>query len=289
MRVAFVGLGVMGRPMALNLVRAGFAVTVHNRSPEPVQALVAAGATAAATPADAARECDVAITMLPDTPDVERVVFGPDGLAEALRPATMLCDMSTIAPAGAVRIAANLATRGVDALDAPVSGGEAGAIAGTLTIMVGGSADSLERVRPVLAALGASITHIGGPGGGQVAKAANQVMVAANVQGAAEALALARAAGVDPARVREALSGGFAASRVLEVHGQRMIDGAFAPGFRMSLHRKDLGLALELAGSRGMGMPATALVAEAMSELIAEGHGDEDSAALYRAVVPDVG
>jgi 2-hydroxy-3-oxopropionate reductase len=285
-RIAFVGLGVMGRPMAVNLVRAGFAVTVHNRSPEPVQALVAAGAAAAATPAGAARDCDVAITMLPDTPDVERVVFGPDGLAEALRPATLLCDMSTIAPAGAVRIAGDLATRGVDALDAPVSGGEAGAIAGTLTIMVGGSADALERVRPVLAALGASITHIGGPGGGQVAKAANQVMVAANVQGAAEALALARAAGVDPARVREALSGGFAASRVLEVHGQRMIDGAFAPGFRMSLHRKDLGLALELAGSTGVRMPATALVADAMSALIAEGHGDEDSAALYRAVVP---
>src|SRR5579875_3486819 len=216
-RVGFVGLGIMGRPMAHNLLRAGYPLVVWNRPPGPVAELQAAGAEAAATPAALAARCDVVITVLLNTEVVEQVVLGPEGLAAGLRPGATYVDMSSISPLATRRIAARLAARGVAMLDAPVSGGEIGAREGTLAIMVGGPAEALARVRPVLEVLGSRIVHLGEVGAGQVAKACNQLVVAVTIGAVAEALLLARAAGVDPARVREALLGGFAQSRVLEL------------------------------------------------------------------------
>jgi 2-hydroxy-3-oxopropionate reductase len=220
------------------------------------------------------------ITMLPDSPDVEAVVLGPNGVADGIGKGALYIDMSTIAPAVSRRIATVLAERGVDAVDAPVSGGEAGARDGALSIMAGGTDDAIERARPIFEILGKATTRIGPSGAGQVAKAANQVVVALTIQAVAEALVLARKAGVDPAQVRAALLGGFAQSRILEVHGQRMLDGAYDPGFRLSLHRKDLAVALQLGREERVPLFATAQVAELMDALLAQGAGDRDHAAL---------
>jgi 2-hydroxy-3-oxopropionate reductase len=279
-RVGFVGLGIMGAPMAANLLAAGFPLVVHNRSRGAVDALVADGAQAADGPAALAGEVDIVVTMLPDSPDVEAVVLGEGGVAEGIREGALLVDMSTIAPAVSRRIHETLAARGVQAVDAPVSGGEPAARDGQLAIMAGGEEAAVRRARPLFDALGKATTHIGPPGAGQVAKAANQVMVALHIQAAAEALLLATRAGVDPARVREALLGGFAASRVLEVHGQRMLDGSFEPGFRAALHRKDLGIAQQTGREEGAPLPATSLAATLFDALIAQGDGDRDHAAL---------
>ena len=279
-RIGFIGLGIMGKPMALRLVRAGFPLVVHNLSRPSVDELVEAGADAASSPREVAERSDVVITMLPDSPDVEAVVLGEDGVIEGVREQMLLIDMSTIAPATARHVHAQLAEHNVEAIDAPVSGGEPAAVDGQLSIMAGGSDAALERAEPIFAELGKATTHIGGPGAGQVAKAANQVVVALTIQAVAEALTLADNADVDPARVREALLGGFAQSKILEAHGEKMLEDRFEPGFRIALHRKDVGIALDTARDLGVALPATAQVAELFNALIAQGAGDRDHSAL---------
>jgi 2-hydroxy-3-oxopropionate reductase len=279
-RVGFVGVGIMGKPMATNLLAAGYPLTVFDLNLAAVDELVAQGATAAASAREAAAAGDVVITMLPESPHVEAAVLGRGGVAEGIREGALFIDMSSIAPATSRKVAAVLGERGVDALDAPVSGGEPAAQAGNLSIMVGGSEAGVERARPIFDVLGKATTHIGDAGAGQVTKAANQVVVGLTIQAVAEALVLARKAGVDPARVREALLGGFAQSRILELHGQKMLDGAYDPGFKLRLHRKDLGIALQLAREEGVPLFATAQAAALMDSLLAQGAGDRDHAAL---------
>ncbi|RNL81608.1 2-hydroxy-3-oxopropionate reductase [Halostreptopolyspora alba] len=274
----------MGEPMARNLVSAGYSVTVHNRSRQAVDRLVDAGATPASSPAAAATDADVVIVMLPDAPDVRTVVLGENGVASALREGGMLIDMSTISAGVTRELSATLAERGVRMLDAPVSGGQKGAVDAALTIMVGGDEADFTRARPILSALGSTITLIGQSGAGQVAKAANQVVVSGTIQAVAEALTLAERSGVDPARVREALLGGLAGSRILEVHGQRMLDANYEPGFKARLHHKDLGIALEAGSEAGVALSTTALVRQFLGTLIASGEGDADHSALARVV-----
>ncbi len=284
MRVGFVGLGIMGKPMARNLLRAGYPLVVHNRSRLAVDELVAEGAVDGKSPRGVAERSDVVITMLPDTPDVERVIFGPEGLVEGFRPGAVLVDMSTISPVATRAMAARLRERGVEMLDAPVSGGQQGAQEGTLSIMVGGDAQTLERVRPLLSVLGKNIVHVGPIGAGQVCKACNQLVVGLGILAVSEALVLAQRSGVDPGRVRQALLGGFAASRVLEVHGQRMLEGNHEPGFRARLHHKDLRIALETGREAGVTLVATALAHELLGALVARGEGERDHSALVRLV-----
>lgn len=282
-RIGFIGLGLMGRPMARNLVAKGYPVQVVSRSRGPVDELVAAGATAPATVRDLAAASTIVITMLPDTPDVERMISGEGGVLDALTPGSLVIDMSSISPVVTRRLAEDVAARGCTMLDAPVSGGEIGAVQGTLSIMVGGDAAAFERARPVLACMGhpERITHVGpAPGSGQICKVCNQIAIAGALAGAAEALALASKAGVDPWQVRQALLGGFAASRVLEVHGERMLTGNYVPGFRANLYQKDLRLAGEAAAAHGVAMPATALVTQLVNALMTAGRGDLDCAAV---------
>lgn len=274
--LGFIGLGVMGRPMALNLLRSGHRLVVHNRTAAKAQALADQGAAVAQSAAEVAGRAEVIFTMLPDAPDVEAVYFGPEGIFAAARPGQLYIDMSTSSPTLARRIAETAEGLGAEALDAPVSGGEAGAVAGSLAIMVGGSERALERALPLLQVLGQTIVHVGGPGAGQVVKACNQLMVAAHLEAAAEAMALAQAAGVDPAVVRTALLGGYAFSRVLEVHGERALRGDFTSGFRIALHDKDLRLALELAGSLHLSLPMTELAKATLAQAVAEGEGGRD-------------
>ncbi len=288
-QAGFVGLGVMGRPMAGHILAAGIPLTVHSRSRGPIEALIAAGATDGGSAAAVARTSDVVILMLPDPPDVANVIFGAGGLLEGLRPGAVVVDMSTGDPLLARDWAARLAEHGVGFLDAPVSGGQAGAIAASLSIMVGGAADALERARPVLAAIGSRIVHIGDSGSGQIAKAANQLIVAATIQAVGEALVLAAKAGADPGRVREALLGGFAASRVLELHGQRMLDGDLRPGARSRLHLKDARIIQRLGRTLGSPMPAFDVVAKALGSLVEQGGGDLDHAALVTLLEQEAG
>ncbi len=270
--------------MALNLLKAGYPLVVHSRSRGPVEALVAAGAAAATSPADVARRAAVVITMVPDTPDVEQVLTGQDGVLSGMQAGTVVIDMSTIAPAAAQRLATLVESHGGTMLDAPVSGGEIGAINGTLSIMVGGDAATLERVRPVLEHLGQKdrIIHIGPSGAGQVTKACNQVVLATTIAGVGEAFALARKAGVDPVRVRQALLGGFAQSRVLEVHGQRMLDQNYVPGFRAALFDKDLRIALAALASHHVPAPVSAAAAQLVGAMMAAGEGQDDYSAMAR-------
>jgi 2-hydroxy-3-oxopropionate reductase len=278
-RVGVVGLGVMGLPMTMNLLAAGHAVTVSSRSPGPVERAVAAGATGAGSPRAVAEGADIVITVLPDTPDVELVAHAPDGLLAGLHEGSVWIDMSTISPLASRALAEDAQARGAHFLDAPVSGGQPAAEAGTLTIMVGGDAAVLERVRPILASLGKA-THIGGSGAGQIAKAANQMIVAGTIALVAEALAFAGSLGADPEAVREALLGGFAQSRILDLHGRRMLDGAFAPGFRVDLQHKDLSIALDAGRAERIPLPVTAQVRELFNALRAQGGGDLDHSAL---------
>ena len=283
-RIGFIGLGVMGRPMAGHLLSRGYHVTVHNRSRGAMQDLAAAGATPVGSPADVARASDVVITMLPDTPDVERVIAGEGGVLEGLRAGAVVIDMSSISPVATRALAAKVAARGATMLDAPVSGGEIGAKNAALSIMVGGDAATFARVRPILACMGNPdrIVHIGeAPGSGQICKVCNQIAIGGALAGVSEAFALARKAGVDPARVRQALLGGFAASRVLEVHGERMLTGNYVPGFRARLYQKDLRIAGETAGAQALDLPATAVVTRLIDALVASGGGDLDYAALF--------
>jgi 2-hydroxy-3-oxopropionate reductase len=278
--IGFIGLGIMGKPMARNLLRAGYPLVVLNRSRAAVDELVAEGATAGRSPQDVAAVSDIVITMLPDSGDVEAVVLGLDGVAFGIRRGSLYVDMSTIAPGTARKVAQEMRARGVDVLDAPVSGGEKGAIDAALSIMVGGSDEAFARAEPVLRKLGKNIVHVGPDGAGQVTKACNQIVVGVTIEAVAEALALAAASGVDQVAVRAALLGGFAQSKVLEVHGQRMIDRAFAPGFKSRLHRKDMNIAVNAGEEAGLELVAAALVRERFDELIARGEGDLDHSAL---------
>ncbi len=280
--IGFIGLGVMGRPMAGHLLAAGHRLTVHSRSAPSVDALVAAGATAATTPREVARASTIIITMLPDTPDVETVLTGEHGVISGLQPEAVVIDMSSISPVVTVRLAALVAARGGSMLDAPVSGGEIGAINAALSIMVGGDPATFARVRPVLALMGHAdrIIHIGEePGSGQICKVCNQIAIGAALAGVGEAFAVAAAAGVDRAKVRQALLGGFAASRVLEVHGERILNGNFVPGFRARLFQKDLRIAEETAADEGVAVPVTDIVASRLNTIVASGGGDMDYSA----------
>jgi len=280
--LGFIGLGVMGKPMAGHLIKAGFPVVVHNRSRSKVDELVALGAKGAASPAEVARQATVVITMLPDTPDVEHVLTGPDGVLAGVQKGALVIDMSSISPVATERLAAQVAAKGAAMLDAPVSGGEIGAINATLSIMVGGDEAAFNRARPIFEAMGNKerIVHIGKSGAGQVCKVCNQVAIGGALAGVSEAFALARKAGVDAARVRTALLGGFAASKVLEVHGERMLTGNYKPGFRARLYQKDLRLANEAAAANNVAMPGTAIVTQMVNALVAAGGGDLDYAAL---------
>ena len=284
-RIGFIGLGIMGRPMALNLRRAGFELAVYSRRPASMEPLAAAGAFPCGSPAEVARRSDICFTMVSDTPDVEQVILGTGGIAEGASPGSVVVDMSTVAPGATRTMAKDLEGRGFAMLDAPVSGGEQGAIDGTLSIMVGGDPEIFARVLPLLKVLGRNIVHVGPSGAGQVCKSCNQIVVGATIAGVAEAILFARASGVDPARVREALLGGFAASRILEVHGQRMIDDNFTPGFKAKLHQKDMGIVLDAAHELGLALPGAAAVAQYLNALIGQGSGEDDSAAIYKVLL----
>ena len=283
LRLGFIGLGIMGAPMAGHLVAAGHTVFVHTRGRVP-PAIAESRATLCTTACGVAERADIVFTMVPDTPDVEAVLFGPHGVAEGLGTGKTVVDMSSVSPIATKDFAQRIAALGCDYLDAPVSGGEVGAKNATLSIMVGGSEAAFERVRPLFALMGKNITHVGAVGDGQTAKVANQIIVALNIEAVAEALVFAAKAGADPARVRAALMGGFASSRILEVHGQRMIDRTFNPGFRIELHQKDLNLALSTARSLGVALPNTATAQELFNVCAAHGGKAWDHSAMVRAL-----
>ncbi len=282
MEVGFIGLGLMGRPMALNLIKAGHRVHVWSRRRESMQPLLDAGAGDCASAAEVARRAVVTISMVADAPDVEQVTLGPDGVADGVGTGHIHIDMSTIAPAAAQSIATRLAERGVVALDAPVSGGEPGAIAGTLTIMVGGDADACAHVQPLFEAMGKSITRIGEAGAGQVAKACNQIITGVGVASVAEALNFAARSGVDGAKVREALLGGFAYSRILENHGQRMLARNFKPGFKAWMHHKDVRIVMDEAHRLGLALPTAAATMQLFNAMAGSGLGEDDSVAMLK-------
>jgi 3-hydroxyisobutyrate dehydrogenase len=283
-RIAFLGLGTMGEAMAGNLARAGFAVTGWNRTPGRAAGLAEAGVALAATAADAVANADIVVICVSDTPDVEAVLFGPDGVVAGARPGTLIIDCSTIAPSGSWDFAARLRERSLAMVDAPVSGGSEGAQKATLTIFVGGDAEDVERARPVLAAMGKTITHVGPIGAGQAVKAVNQVILAGAYLGVAEGIVLAIKAGLDVEQVVGALGGGAAQSWVLANRSGRMLDNDYPLGFKVALHRKDLGIALDLAGQLGAVLPLTALVAQLETGLIAGGHADEDMSVIARTI-----
>jgi 3-hydroxyisobutyrate dehydrogenase len=287
--VGFVGLGTMGAAMAARLVAAGFEVTVHNRTRAREEPLAALGAARAAHPADAAWGADLVVLIVSDTPDVEEVAFGPDGLAAGLAPGTLVVDMSTIAPDATRAFAARIATRGGAWLDAPVSGGSEGARQGTLSIMVGGDPADLERARPVLKAMGTTITHVGPVGSGQLAKAMNQVVIAGTYAAVAEGIVLGLKAGIDVEAALAALAGGAAGSWGLVHRGPNVVRNEYPLGFRVRLHRKDLGIALDAARALGAPLPVAALVEQWETGLIARGHGDEDVSAIGRVVREQAG
>jgi 2-hydroxy-3-oxopropionate reductase len=284
MNVAVIGMGIMGKPMAINVKKAGHTVYVHGRRPESMEEPVKAGCIATSSSREAASHADIIIVMVSDTPDVEEVLFGDTGVIHGARPGSVVVDMSTISPTATRRFAAALAAEGIDMLDAPVSGGEIGAIQGTLSIMVGGKAEVFERVKPVFEAMGKNIVHVGDHGAGQVAKACNQIVVAVTIEAVAEALLFARKNGVDPAKVREALMGGFAGSRILEVHGKRMLDNEYKPGFKTRLHQKDMNIVMQTAKELGLSLPGAALVMQHLNALMGIGGAELDSAAVMKIV-----
>jgi 2-hydroxy-3-oxopropionate reductase len=281
-RVGFIGLGLMGKPMAKNLLAKGFSLTVHSRSRGPVDELAKAGAAAVNRPADVAKQSDIIITMVPDSPDVEAVLEGPNGVFSVLKNGSLLIDNSTIAPAVARRLAQRAKELGADMIDAPVSGGEIGAINASLSIMVGGEAAAFERARPVLEAMGnpERIIHIGPSGSGQLCKVCNQMVIGGTLAAVSEAFALARKAGVDGAKVRAALLGGFASSRVLEVHGERILKSNYVPGFRTRLFSKDLRIAADTLTEYETPAPVAAAVQQLVTTLMAAGRGDDDYSSL---------
>ena len=281
LKIGDIGLGILGRPMVVNLRRAGPPVWVWARRAESMEPAMAEGAQPCESPQEVAAQADVTFTNVSDTPDVVEVILGEQGIVQGARPGCVVVDMSTISPSTTRRIAAELADKGVYLLDAPVSGGEQGAVSGTLSIMVGGAEEAFQRVLPLFQVLGQNIVHVGGHGAGQVAKACNQVLIAQTIAAVGEAFVLAKASGVDPAKVREALLGGFAGSRVLEAHGQRMLDGDYAPGFKARLHKKDMRITLETASELGIALPGAALATQYINALVGAGKGDLDSSAIF--------
>jgi 2-hydroxy-3-oxopropionate reductase len=279
-RIGFIGLGAMGKPMTRNLMKAGYPVNVLTRTRSKIEDLLAEGATWYSTPKEIAQKSDVVITMLPDTPDVVQVVAGRDGVFDGGRLGMLIIDMSTISPIAVRKLAGEAEERGCDFLDAPVSGGESGAKNGTLSIMVGGKEATFHRALPVFQAMGKTILHIGESGAGQITKAANQILTSIHSEAVAEALVFAARAGVDPVKVRQALMGGSAYSRILETHGQKMIDRNFKPGFRMRLHRKDLDITVEAGKAYGAALPVTSKVRELMTETLKDGQGDMDNSSI---------
>ncbi|MBP7446620.1 MAG: NAD(P)-dependent oxidoreductase, partial [Zoogloea sp.] len=280
--VGFIGLGIMGRPMALNILKGGFDLTVWARRAESMAPLLEAGAKGAASAAEVAAGCDVVFSMVADAADVEQVALGAGGVAEGARAGLIYVDMSTIAPAAAQSISARLLEKGVTMLDAPVSGGEVGAISGGLTIMVGGDVAAFAKVEPLFARMGKAATLIGGPGAGQVAKACNQILTGVGVLAVAEAFNFARKSGVDAGKVREALLGGFAYSRILENHGQRMLDRNFKPGFKAWMHQKDMNIVMQEAHRLGLMLPSSAATAQLFNAMVGSGMGEEDSVAALK-------
>ena len=286
MNIGFIGLGIMGKPMALHLVNAGHQLYVHAARTVP-QEIAETSARPCANAADVTRQSEIVFMMVPDTPDVEAVLFGPGGVAEALQAGggrKIVVDMSSISPMATKAFAQRINALGADYIDAPVSGGEVGAKAASLTIMCGGDQAVFETVRPLLEKMGKNITLVGGNGDGQTTKVANQIIVALNIAAVGEALLFASKAGADPAKVRQALMGGFASSRILEVHGERMVKRTFAPGFRIRLHQKDLNLALQGARELGLALPQTAGAAQLMQACAAHGMADLDHSALVQAL-----
>lgn len=283
-RIGFIGLGIMGKPMAKNLITGGYQLVVHNRSRGAVRELVASGAEEASSPREASTSADVVLTMLPNDEAVEAVATGEDGTLEGMRKGTILVDMSTISPTTTRRIAKRLEGNGMDMLDAPVSGGELGAIEATLSIMVGGKPEVFERVVPVFQKMGKRINHVGDHGAGQVAKASNQIIVGLTIEAVAEALIFAKKSGVDPEKVREALLGGFAHSRVLELHGQRMLARDFEPGGKVRSHKKDTEIAISMAQELDMCLPGTCLVSQLWNAVAAQGGLDWDHSSMVRVL-----
>jgi 2-hydroxy-3-oxopropionate reductase len=283
-RLGFIGPGIMGLPMALNLRRAGFTLAVYARNKARAAALKDAGATLCDSPQDVAAQSDITFICVSDTPDVDEVIFGAKGLVHGAAAGSVIVDMSTISPEATRRFALELARKNIDMLDAPVSGGESGAIAGALSIMVGGSEEAFARVKPCFEKMGKNIVHVGDNGAGQVAKSCNQVVVAVTIEAVAEALKLAEKSGVDGHKVREALLGGFAGSKILEVHGKRMLEGDYKPGFMARLHRKDMGIVLDAAAKSGLDLPAATLATLHLDAVIKNGDGALDSAAIFRVL-----
>jgi 2-hydroxy-3-oxopropionate reductase len=280
MKVGFIGLGIMGRPMAEHVARAGHSMFLHSRSGVPA----GMPGTACASPREVAEQAEVTILMVPDTPDVERVLFGSNGVAEGLGAGKTVVDMSSISPIATKEFARRVGERGADYLDAPVSGGEVGAKQASLTIMVGGKQAAFDRVKPLFDAMGKNVTLVGESGAGQTTKVANQIIVALTIEAVAEGLLFASKAGADPAKVRQALMGGLATSRILELHGNRMIERTFDPGFRIELHQKDLNLALQGARALGISLPSTSTAQELFNACVAHGGKAWDHSAMVRAL-----
>ena len=282
MKIGFLGLGIMGRPMALNLLKGGHEVTVWARRAESMQPLLAAGAQEADSPASVACQVEVVISMVADAPDVREVMLGAQGVVQGAAQGLVAVDMSTIAPAAAKQIGEELAVAGIAFIDAPVSGGEVGAIAGTLSIMAGGTQEAFAKALPAFECMGKNIVHVGASGAGQVTKAANQIVTGMGVLAVAEALAFAGKNGVDGAKVREALLGGFAYSKILENHGQRMLDRNFKPGFKSWMHEKDLNIVMQTAHELGLCLPGSAATAQMFNAMVGSGLGEEDSIAVLK-------
>ena len=282
--LGFIGLGIMGKPMAGHLVRAGNTVYVFSRSPGPVREMEAGGAVACNSAREVAERSDIVFIMVPNTPDVETVLFGPDGVAEGARRGSVVVDMSSISPIATKKFAQRLESLGFEMLDAPVSGGQLGAQNATLSIMVGGKAGTFEKIKPFFKLMGQNIVHVGPSGDGQTCKVANQIVVALTIEAVGEALLLASKAGADPSKVRDALMGGFAGSRILDLHGKRMLTRSFDPGFRIRLHQKDLNLALEAAMELGVSLPNTATAQELFNAVKAQKGGDLDHSAMVLAL-----
>ena len=282
--LGFIGLGIMGKPMSGQLVSAGHTVRVYDLNSRQVEELCNVGASGCTCCREIAKDCDIIFIMVPDTPDVEAVLFGENGLAEGLRPGTIVVDMSSISPIATKNFAKRLADMGVKMLDAPVSGGQVGAEQATLSIMVGGPKDVLAKVKPYLELMGKNIIHVGDNGAGQTCKVANQIVVALTIEAVSEALLFAAKADADPAKVRDALLGGFAQSRILELHGKRMIERNFTPGFRLRLHQKDLNLALQGARALGLSLPGSAIAQELFNAVAAQGGSDLDHSAMLLAL-----
>ena len=282
--VGFIGLGIMGRPMAKNLMEAGYDLVVHNRSPEKAEELAGEGATAAGSPREVAEGCDVVITMLPDSPQVEVVLSGEGGVFEGVREGALIVDMSTISPVVTESLSARAKENGASLLDAPVSGGDVGAIEGTLSIMVGGSEEDFERAKPLFEVMGKTVTHVGPTGAGQVTKAANQIVVALTIEAVSEALVLGSKGGVSPEKILDVLGGGLAGNKVMEVKREKFLSHNFDPGFRSELHHKDLGIALAAGREYGVALPVTAVVDQMLLTMRRKGWGGEDHSALLRII-----